>query len=253
MIYFNKLLPINEVYPCIQGEGRDTGIPMIMIRFTGCRLRCQFTETSFCDTHYSSWSPEKGKFSLNDIFEVYKKYPHIKHTLISGGGPTLYPQYLATTVDFAKSFGHYVCIETEGSEFVKTDADFISLSPKLKTSNPKVGTDMPWSRYSEKVTQTHLNMHNKYRQNYDAMNQLLQNHKDFQLKPVYTHHEDLEEIQTIIDKLSVKSEKVWLMPQGQSDEEMNKVSKEVVEICLQKGWNYSHRLHINIYGKQRGV
>ena len=62
----DKVIPINEIYTCLQGEGKLTGVPHILIRVTGCRLRCQFAN-SFCDTPYSSWGPEKGKFTYQDI------------------------------------------------------------------------------------------------------------------------------------------------------------------------------------------
>ena len=89
----DKIIPINEIYTCLQGEGKLTGVPHILIRVTGCRLRCQFSN-SFCDTPYSSWSPEKGKFTYDDIDQFYTDNSHIKHTMITGGGPTLHRELL---------------------------------------------------------------------------------------------------------------------------------------------------------------
>ena len=65
----SKTLPINELYTCLQGEGKLTGVPHILIRVSGCRLRCQFAN-SFCDTPYASWKPEKGKFTYQDIEDL---------------------------------------------------------------------------------------------------------------------------------------------------------------------------------------
>ena len=65
---YNKVQPLGETYTCLQGEGKYIGIPHILIRVTGCRLRCQFSN-SFCDTPYASWKPEKGKYTLNDIVD----------------------------------------------------------------------------------------------------------------------------------------------------------------------------------------
>ena len=72
---------IGEMYPCLQGEGKFIGIPHLLIRVSGCKLRCQFAE-SFCDTPFASWSPEKGKFTLEDVHKFYQKYPQIKYTMI---------------------------------------------------------------------------------------------------------------------------------------------------------------------------
>ena len=73
----DKVLPINEIYTCLQGEGKLMGVPHILIRVSGCRLRCQFAD-SFCDTPYSSWKPEKGRFTYDDVHEFYQKHSHIR-------------------------------------------------------------------------------------------------------------------------------------------------------------------------------
>src|SRR5690606_4455250 len=111
-----KSLPINELYTCLQGEGKYAGIPHILIRTVGCKLRCQFAN-SFCDTSFNSWRPEKGSKTWVDIANLYLDNPQIKHTMITGGGPTMHPELLIELVDYAKTQGHIVTIETEGSEF----------------------------------------------------------------------------------------------------------------------------------------
>ena len=109
---------IGEMYACLQGEGKFIGIPHLLIRVSGCKLRCQFAE-SFCDTPFASWAPEKGKFTLDDVRDFYIKYPLIKHTMITGGGPTAHAELLKNLCDIGRNeFGHYITIETEGSEFV---------------------------------------------------------------------------------------------------------------------------------------
>ena len=104
---YQKLQPIGELYTCLQGEGKYIGIPHILIRVSGCRLRCQF-ENSFCDTPYASWKPEKGKFTLDDIVEFYKNNPRIKYTMITGGGPTIHPKLLQELCIIGKNFNHTI-------------------------------------------------------------------------------------------------------------------------------------------------
>ena len=140
----DKVLPINEMYTCLQGEGKLMGVPHILIRVSGCRLRCQFAD-SFCDTPYSSWKPEKGKFTYQDVDKFFEKHPHIHHTMITGGGPTLHGKMLQKLCEIAKKRYHHITIETEGSEFVSTMGDLISLSPKLSNSTPKPETTMPFT------------------------------------------------------------------------------------------------------------
>ena len=65
----NKM-PIVEIHTCLQGEGSLAGVPHLLIRFTGCVLRCMFKDGGFCDSPHTSWSPEKGQFSMSNIVEL---------------------------------------------------------------------------------------------------------------------------------------------------------------------------------------
>ena len=246
----DKILPINEMYTCLQGEGKLTGIPHILIRVSGCRLRCQFAN-SFCDTPYSSWSPEKGKFTYKDVHEFFVKHPHITHTMITGGGPTLHKEMLIKLCEIAKKKYQHITIETEGSEFVPTMGDLISLSPKLSNSTPKPGTWMPY--LNREVTEKDKEKHEKWRCNYDAMITLIDLHPDYQMKPVISNEEDLKEVKELQKILDVPNEKVYLMPEGLEPKQLNKRRKWLMELCVREGYNFTDRLHIIAYGDERGV
>ena len=247
---YNKTQPIGEIYTCLQGEGKYIGIPHILIRVSGCRLRCQF-ENSFCDTPYASWKPEKGKFTLDDIVEFYKNNPRIKYTMITGGGPTIHPKLLQELCIIGKNFNHTVTIETEGSEFVQTVADCISLSPKLENSIPKPGT---WMEHANReVTEKDKQQHEKWRCNYDAMKDLIDCHEDYQLKPVISSEEDLKEVKELQKRLDIPNDMVWLMPEGLTENQLNERRAWLMELCEREGYNYTDRLHIIAFGDVRGV
>ena len=247
---YNKVQPLGETYTCLQGEGKYIGIPHILIRVTGCRLRCQFSN-SFCDTPYASWKPEKGKYTLNDIVKFYEDNPHIKYTMITGGGPTIHPELLQELCRIGKYYRHTITIETEGSEFVQTRGDLISLSPKLSNSTPRPGTWMSFA--NREVTEKDKQQHEKWRCNYEAMEQLINNHPDYQLKPVISNEEDLVEVKELQKILGVPNDKVWLMPEGLVEEELNKRRRWLMELCTEQGYNFTDRLHIIAYGDTRGV
>ena len=53
---------IAEIFQSLQGEGLLTGRESVFIRTSGCNLRCWF-----CDTPYTSWTPEGEDFSVEEI------------------------------------------------------------------------------------------------------------------------------------------------------------------------------------------
>ena len=244
------ILPINEVYTCLQGEGKLTGVPHILIRVSGCRLRCQFAN-SFCDTPYASWGPEKGKYGYEDIHKFYIENKHIKHTMITGGGPTLHSDMLIALCELVKEFNHYITIETEGSEYVETKGDLISLSPKLSNSTPRPGTWMPF--LNREVTEKDKEKHEKWRCNYDAMKSLITYHPDYQMKPVISSEKDLEEVKYLQEILDVPNDKVYLMPEGLEPKQLNERRRWLMDLCVREGYNFTDRLHIIAYGDIRGV
>jgi len=64
---------------------------------------------------------------------------------------------------------------------------------------------------------------------------------------------DIDEVKRLQEELSVKSEKIYLMPQGISTEQFRERQQMIFEACIRNGWNYSPRLHIDVYGNKRGI
>jgi organic radical activating enzyme len=65
--------------------------------------------------------------------------------------------------------------------------------------------------------------------------------------------EDLEEVNTLVNDLNLPGKRVFLMPQGTTETELNKKAGWVVEACMNHGYCYSDRLHIRLFGNKRGV
>jgi len=150
-----------------------------------------------------------------------------------------------------KTYNHTITIETEGSEFVQTVADCISLSPKLSNSTPQPGS---WMEYANRaVTEKDKQQHEKWRCNYKAMKQLITLHPDYQLKPVISNEKDLDEVKELQHILDIPNNKVWLMPEGLVEEQLNERRRWLMELCTRNGYNYTDRLHIIAYGDTRGV
>ena len=180
------------------------------------------------------------------IFELY--------TCLQGEGSLMGVPHILIRVTgclIAQRHGQYTTIETEGSEFVQTTADLICLSPKLSNSTPRPGTMMEY--IGREVTEKDKEQHEKWRCNYKAMRTLLLKHPDYQLKPVISNEEDLNEVKELQEKLGISNNKVWLMPEGLVPEELTVRRKWLMAICQNEGYNYTDRLHIIAHGDIRGV
>ena len=110
---------------------------------------------------------------------------------------------------------------------------------------------MPFT--NREVTEKDKQQHEKWRCNYEAMEQLINNHPDYQLKPVISNEEDLVEVKELQKRLDIPNDKVWLMPEGLVEEELNKRRRWLMELCTEQGYNFTDRLHIIAYGDKRGV
>ena len=250
---YDKTLPVVEVYPCVQSEGSRQGKPTIAIRTTGCTHRCWFGEGGWCDSWYTSIHPEKGTITFNDIVKMYDDNPHIKEMMLTGGSPTMHPILVNELVNFAATRGIVVTIETEGSHFVETELpiDLISLSPKFSNSVPELGVKTPAGKETD---QRMIDQHNKFRLNHAAIKQMIKYHYDYHYKPVWDGTEyNLEEIEEFRVLHNIPKSKTWIMPAGDSREELIRMYPKTIEMCTKHGYNFTGREHIIAYNTERGV
>jgi len=250
---YNKSLPIVELYTAVQSEGSRAGMPTIVIRTTGCTHRCWFGDGGWCDSWYTSIHPEKGKYTFNDIIKIYHDNSHIREMMITGGSPTMHSDLLNELTYFAYSHGIFTTIETEGSHFIETDhkIGLVSLSPKFTNSIPKLGVYTPQGK---KTDQKMIDQHNKLRINKEAIRQSLDYHWDYHYKPVWDGTEEtLAEIEAFRVEMDIPKRKTWIMPAGDTREELIKMYPIVMEMCMNNGYNFTGREHIITYDTKREV
>jgi 7-carboxy-7-deazaguanine synthase len=257
MIDYNKTQPVLEMYRATQTEGSLAGRPHIIVRTTGCTHRCYFGEGGWCDSWYTSIHPEKGKFTLQDIKQFFADNWDINHLMITGGSPSMHPDLVNELVTMFKhlhsSTKGIVTIETEGSHMLHTDKpiDVISLSPKFSNSVPVIGVETPQGKITD---QKMIDQHNKFRMKYDVICQLLAYHKDYHFKPVWDGTEELmQEIESFRKRFNIPKDKTWIMPAGDTREELLKMYPIVLDYCTTNAYNFSGRDHILAYGDKREV
>lgn len=249
----------------IQGEGKLAGTPSLFIRLAGCNLRCiwQMSDGSFCrcDTSYASFHPENKKvWEVSEIVAVVKNnIGNMHHVVITGGEPLLQKKGVAALSKALKSeLDVHITIESNGTLFDKEltkYVDLFSISPKLSNSNP---SEKKMAFYNEKECGA-SKFHHEIRRNMSALQNYVDHSVkgdiDLQLKFVVGKQQAADEI--LKDYLSVlknyKKEDILLMPLGATHEEIAQSNPLVLKMCIENGWKYTPRIHIEIFGSKKGV
>ncbi len=98
-------LRVNEIFYSIQGESSHAGRPCVLIRLTGCQMRCVW-----CDSEYSFY--EGGWMSLDEIVERVTTFG-CRLVEVTGGEPLLQPG-APTLMRRLCDAGYEVLLETGG-------------------------------------------------------------------------------------------------------------------------------------------
>lgn len=230
---------ISEIYHSKQGEGTLTGTPSLFLRTSGCNLRC-----GFCDTPFASWDPEGTQFTLEKIVQQchdLAAQEKIEHIVITGGEPMIQKQ-LPELTQLLRSLSLHITIETAGTVFQKVNCDLMSISPKLSNSTPDGKRAGEW-----------LSKHENTRHQPQVVKELLRGY-DYQLKFVVDTPQDCQEIETYLSGFSnIRRERILMMPQGTSQEQLAERRIWLEPYCKQSGFQFSPRMHIQWYGNLRGT
>lgn len=213
------MLPINNIYPCIQGEGCNTGIPMVMIRLQICGVGCPFCDTKEtweANPNYKMPTIEQAlgqnpKWTMQDerdiMLYIQEHYPDFQWILISGGEPAQYE--LSTLTSLLHDYGHKVAIETSGTEEIRGNFDWVCVSPKIDMPGKKAIKAQPMLKADE-------------------------------IKMVIGKPSDFEKLDTLLREFGTKLDcQICLQPMSQSP----KATQLCIEKCQKRGYRLSIQLH----------
>ena len=146
---------------------------------------------------------------------------------------------LTELVQELKNARKHITIETAGIAYIPDlPCDLMSISPKLSNSIPD----------EEKPAA----LHEDSRLDLAVLSELLDNY-DYQLKFVVEADSDQLEIEETLEALhDVDYEKVMLMPQAATREELIEKSPMVADLCKRTGFAFSQRLQLLLWNNQRG-
>ena len=226
-------MKISEIFESIQGEGTNAGKPAVFLRTAECNLKC-----SWCDTKYTwdwknfDYSKEVKDISIKNIRDILEQ-SKFRHLVITGGEPLMQQDDLAELLTFLKP-EFYIEIETNGTILPNNALsgliDQWNVSPK--TSNSGNPLELCEDNECYGFFSKQRNCYFKY---------------------VVEKESDLVEIKQLIQKHRLSQDRVLLMTQAITKEEMLAREKNVFFMAKKSNLGFSPRMHVIKWGNQRGT
>ena len=253
-------IPIVEMFYSIQGE--VSGNPAIFVRSGLCCFTCKGfgcsleapdgTIVNGCDSIRAVSPKFKDRWTnyddymelVNDIQKLRNpnmaKHNRLEEIIWTGGEPFIWwnTEIMQNTLAYFISRNHKVTIETNASMDIEFFREYqkqiqFSMSVKLSTSGePK-----------------------ERRINIENLTKIIENTKDSYLKFVInpkTWDADILEIREILNQIPYYV-KVYLMPLGSNQTELQNNTKFVFDKCMETGFSYTDRAHIRAYNDQEKI
>ena len=225
-------MKISEIFESIQGEGNNAGKHAVFLRTSECNLKCVWCDTKYTwDWKNYDYSKEVNEMSIKEVRQSLEQF-RIRHLVITGGEPLMQQDDLAELLTFLKP-EFYVEVETNGTilpnNALSTLVDQWNVSPKTKNS----GNPLEMCEVNECYT-------------------FFSKKKNCYFKYVVESEDDLIEINQFISKYSLKKDRVLLMTQAITKEEILAKENNVFTISKKNSLGFSPRLHVMKWGSQRG-
>jgi 7-carboxy-7-deazaguanine synthase len=227
-----ETLKLSEIFYSLQGEGIDAGKPAVFIRTALCNLSCVWCDTKYTwDWSHYDYDREVSEMTISSIQEQISRFD-TKHCVITGGEPLIQQTKLIPLLSNLKNEDYFIEVETNAtilpSEMLERFVDRWNVSPKLQNSS----------------------ISKQYREVQSCMEYYAKNSKAV-IKFVICNQSDLAEVKTLVGKYKLKSQRIILMPEGNSAAEIIEKSKWLAEICQSNGYRLSVRLHTLIWSGTR--
>ncbi|HET7541302.1 MAG TPA: 7-carboxy-7-deazaguanine synthase QueE [Polyangiaceae bacterium] len=226
-------LKVSEIFESLQGEGPSSGAPCIFVRLAQCNLHC-----SWCDTKYT-WDFERYRYedevheeSVAEVAQRVNASPS-RRLVLTGGEPMLQQRAL--------------------KEF------FARLAPDISVEVETNGTIVPEPAALTRVNQWNVSPKlanagdpEQFRIRPEALSALRDSGRAY-LKLVVSNPLDLAEADALVARLGWPSARVSLMPEAADREQLRARSLPVAEAAQTRGYRFSSRLHLELWGGRRGV
>lgn len=240
-----------EIFHSLQGEGVSTGVPSVFIRASLCNLHCRWCDTDYTWNwegtpweHENDSSPHYHKFrkadyivemAVDDIVKSVTPLP-CHNIILTGGEPLLQDQAWGHLMQklLEQNQQYRFEVETNGTLIPSEEFDTLinqyNVSPKL--SNSGNTQDLRCRK--------------------DALAFFATSEKAW-FKFVIAEDVDLDEVEKLVNDHSLPPERILLMPEGRDAPTLQKRRLWLADICRDRNYRFSDRLHVHLWGARRGV
>jgi len=280
-------LRYTEAFYSIQGEGKYTGVPSVFLRTFGCNFKCagfgmprgeesdeykniiasDYTDfeklplvRTGCDS-YASWDPRfKHLATDSELDEVVDRLLELTptgswtldngqdiHLILTGGEPLLGWQRL-----YVDLFEHpkmkdlkNVTFETNTTQKLNPKfSDYLATQKRIRftfSCSPKL--TVSGESWTDAIKPEIASAYNNF------------SNSELYFKFVVADEVDLEEVDQAVSQYRMAGVEapVYIMPVGGCQEEYQGNARRVAGLAMERGWRYSPRLHVDIFGNGWGT
>lgn len=231
-----------EIFASLQGEGPSAGRPCAFVRLSRCNLACQWCDTAYTWRFTGDNRPHRDNAAhdrkANQV-ELSEEDVAARITalgqdrlVITGGEPLLQGAALARMLVHLP--GMAVEIETNGT---------VALHPALDSQVHQYNVS-PKLAHSGNAAELALVP--------ERLRAFAADPRAF-FKFVIATPDDAAQVAALQQEYAIPNERLFLMPEGTVSATLRTREAWLAPLCLEHGWRMSDRLHIHLYGDERGT
>ena len=235
-----------EVFASVQGEGPSAGVPCTFMRLSRCNLACVWCDTAYTWHFDGDNRPHRGgetfarapnqlRMDETNVADLIASLGQ-QRLVITGGEPLLQAPALTLVLQLLQSRLPHLFVEVESNGTTKAPPELDTLigqyniSPKLSHSGNPADLALIPERLSSYAADPRA-----------------------WFKFVVATPDDVAEAAALVEQHAIPPDKVFLMPEGTDSATIRQREEWLVPLCLDHGFRLSDRLHIHLFGDERGT
>jgi 7-carboxy-7-deazaguanine synthase len=235
-----------EIFFSLQGEGKNQGTPSVFVRTSRCNLYCVWCDTPYTWNWQGSGFAHLGKvafdraqatieLTLAEVVASVRRFSCLR-VVLTGGEPLLQGGECIQLLRALRALDSRYVFEIETNGTLIPPPEFESLIDQY-TVSPKL---------------EHSGVERSLRLRDPALAFFAANRKSV-FKFVVSAPKDADSVAELAERHGVDADRIYLMPLGTTVAELAALRSGVAEACLARGYRFSDRLHIQLYGNRPGV